>query len=595
MSVRPFLLVLLFGITIPLIGYLVSFWILGDQNQDLADAGLPSIDIICSNQELLRERDIVAACAQIDATRFLGIASVWAGFLGAATPVIIICGAMSCGFNRRRLALLFPLFVRVVLLLLSVTVLIQGAILTYTVYVAEVYTVERLHVFLVGGIGFGALFASYKLMMANAGFGRRLSVAVVGKLLADADAPNLFGYVNNLAGRLGARRPDNIVIGLEPNFFATSADVEIRGDSPKLVHGETLYISAPLTRLLSEDEFSAIIGHELGHFRGQDTLYSLKFAPVYAGLAQSIDAVSADGKGGASDLAKVPAVLALSYMYYLFSRSESAISRQREIEADQAGADASSARALATALVKLSLYAPVWSRVQGDNVERLNIGKLSRNLSAVFQAVVKYDLQSIAIQESLDDVLHTAVSHPTDTHPTLFARLQHLEIDPADLSKDDLLVPPYSAARLLDGVREIEEDLSVTEHRRLVALGHAEVPEDKDCNDNNDILRRLLCCLAAAVIRADGNCRAEEVYVAEAIGAQLIDGFDAVELREMCDEYYDIPDCAVVADLVRSLVDDGGNTAVLEYLQTIAEADGSVDSEEERVLGRIKEALRGNN
>lgn len=594
MSAKPFLLVLLFGITIPVVGYLVSSWILSDLNQDLADAGLPSFDIICSNQELLRERDIVAACAEINATQLLGTASVLAGSLGAATPVIVLCGAKLCGFDRRRLAVLFPPLVRIVLLLLSATILIQGAILTYTAYIAEVYTLERVHAFLVGGIGVGALFASYKLMMANAGFGRKLNVAVVGKLLADADAPKLFGHVNNLAGRLGARPPDNIVIGLEPNFFATSADVEIRGESPKLVHGETLYISAPLTRLLSEDEFSAIIGHELGHFRGQDTLYSLKFAPVYAGLAQSIDAVSADGKGGASDLAKVPAVLALSYMYYLFSRSESAISRQREIEADQAGADASSARALATALVKVSLYAPVWGRVQGDNVERLNIGKLSRNLSAVFQAVVKYDLQRTAIEGSLGGVLRTAVSHPTDTHPTLCARLQHLEVDPADLSKDDLLVPARSAARLVDDVREIEEDLSVTEHRRLVALGHAEVPEDNDCG-NNDVLRRLLCCLAAAVIKADGNCRAEEVYVAESVGAQLIDGFDAVELREMCDEYYDIPDCAVVADLIRSLVDDGGNTVVLRYLQTIAEADGSVDSEEERMLGRIKEALQGNN
>jgi len=56
----------------------------------------------------------------------------------------------------------------------------------------------------------------------------------------------------------------------------TSADVNILGGDTKL-EGETLHLSLPLARILTLEEIKGITGHELGHFRGADTYYSLKF------------------------------------------------------------------------------------------------------------------------------------------------------------------------------------------------------------------------------------------------------------------------------------------------------------------------------
>lgn len=120
-----------------------------------------------------------------------------------------------------------------------------------------------------------------------------------------SDAPELHGFVRDLANKLGSTPPKNIVVGLEPNFFVTNADVYSLVDR-QLLNDETLFVSAPLSRLMTKDELAAVIGHELGHFRGEDTVYSMKFAPVYAGMARAIGAMEFGDEEGASGLAKLP-------------------------------------------------------------------------------------------------------------------------------------------------------------------------------------------------------------------------------------------------------------------------------------------------
>lgn len=591
MFTRRFPVVLLVGIAIPIIGYLVGFWILSDTNRDLAEASLPNIEVICSNERAQQSSQVAAVCANFNPIILLRDASIWSGVLGLTIPFVSLFAAVMCGTKRERLSIIFPPLIRVIVILLSISVLVQGAILTYAAYVGESYAIERVHFILIGAIGLGALVAAFNLISAAAEFGKNLQTTVIGTPLSEAEEPRFFAYVNSLAEKLGARRPDNIVVGLEPNFFATSADVTVLGNDEPL-RGETLYVSAPLARLLTEAELSSVIGHELGHFRGEDTAYSLKFAPVYAGLAHSIGAVESDDNEGASGLAKLPARATLSYIYDVFSRSESAISRDRELKADQAGAEVSSAKALATTLAKVSLYAQLWSKVREDNVERLNQGKITNNLSTVFGDIAKYDIEHAEIEEIIENILSTTIEHPTDTHPTLGTRLQTLGISPSDIKKDDLLVPAHSAIVLLNSATEIEEELSVYEHRLMVALGHANIPESPESGENGgNYFLEIVYNLAASMVLADGKTEPEEIQVAEEIGARLIDGFDPVDFREICQKSNDIPDVATTAKLLRDALNEQQKKAVLHYLEAIANVDGSVALEEEKVLATIKEEI----
>ena len=96
-----------------------------------------------------------------------------------------------------------------------------------------------------------------------------------------------------------------MVVGLDPNFFVTEARVRCLNGT---LSGRTLYCSLPLARILSRAEFDAVIGHELGHFRGQDTQFSQRFYPIYRGTADSLRALGNIGVGGAGLLPLLPAV-----------------------------------------------------------------------------------------------------------------------------------------------------------------------------------------------------------------------------------------------------------------------------------------------
>jgi Zn-dependent protease with chaperone function len=45
-------------------------------------------------------------------------------------------------------------------------------------------------------------------------------------------------------------------------------------------------------------ELSAVIVHELGHFKGADTAFSLHFYSIYRGTFDSLQGVSEPGNGG---------------------------------------------------------------------------------------------------------------------------------------------------------------------------------------------------------------------------------------------------------------------------------------------------------
>ena len=573
--------VLLIVLAIPAIGFGISTWIIADVNSGLASQGLPSIQVICASEEATEDATLQAACSEFDNIRLLQRSSTYAGLLGLAIPGLIWFGSLLAGSNRARLALVFPALTRLVLLLLSVLVIMQGAILTYGAYVGESYAFERVHFVLIGCIGIGAAIAAIALVRAAFSIGKKLQTTVTGCTVSKRKAPALYGFIGDLARELGATPPKNIVIGLDPNFFVTNAEVDCLVDE-KLLSGETLFVSAPLTRLLTKDEFAAVVGHELGHFRGKDTVFSMKFAPVYAGMADAIGAMDIEGEEGALGLAKIPALAVLSYMYESFSRNERSVARERELLADQAGAEVSGAFSLATALTKVSFYSAIWPSTQEKNIERLNSGKITRNLSTVFLDSAKYDIQHTQFKEILDAVLEEKIPHPTDTHPTLAERLSGLEIASDDLDVTDILPPEQSAIELLGNYRAIEEQLTLFEHRLRVTLGQVVVPKEAQQNQ----FLNIIYLMAAAMASADGKIDPEEIGMAEAIGEKLISEFDSVDFREAC-KSGDLPDFVDLVDLLKDVLDQEMKDLLYRYLEEIAKADGLVSPAERKLLAEL--------
>jgi Zn-dependent protease with chaperone function len=490
------------------------------------------------------------------------------------------------------MAAIFPPLTTLSIMALAVTVMLQGAVLVATIYFGETYFFESFHPVLVIGIGIGAVAGALALIGAAFRMTRRASMTVVGKPVTRQDNPQLFKFVGDLARRLNAKAPGTIVLGLEPNFYVTSADIAVVGEERRRIRGETLFMSLPLARVFTQDELAAVIGHELGHFRGRDTAYSLRFAPVYQGLRHALTSISGDGQGG-TGLASLPALAVLGLLHDVFSRSEAEVSRIREFEADKAGVEAASAEALALALLKVSLYAEQWRHALDQNAVNLSRGYISRNMSRLFADRIRYDIDPTKLPEAISHLLEERIPHPIDTHPPIGARLEALGLSPTSIDPQKLMPPGETCgADLVDGLPTCEEELTTLEHRIAVTVGAASVPENRE-RTNKEIVLRAVYLLAAQILLADGKIDLNEVLQAEERGRGLFEEFDSAEFREILHHPQDIPEFDKLLELLRQLLTDEGCTMVRDYVLALVAADGRESPEERAKLDAIEDAWFG--
>ncbi len=520
MKALIFLCVLL---AVPLLGLITSYGIVVSVEANLSKGGAPvSVAEVCANTTLRANRDVGAFCNQADELFHISDASIASGLAALALPILYWLSSILLGSSRIGLAWFFPLIVRLSLIALAVIIAVQAGILVGSVYVAEAYFVGRIHGGLLILIGLGAVAVSLRLMWTAFTLGRPKETLIDG-VIAERDAhPKLHEIVKIIAKKLKARQPDNIVIGLEPTFFATSAKIRLP-NRPRPLTGETLFISLPLSRLFTIDEFVSVIGHELGHFRGSDTAYSLKFAPVYAGLSDALNKTAGQAgnhEHGAHDLMKLPAVALLSFMLEMFSRNESAISRKREYAADRAATEVAPPDALASALIKTAAYAPFWNTLLGLSRDRVVNNELFQNLSTAFFDLCRFDLDLQKLSERIDDFLCIRIVHPTDSHPPIGDRIRNLGVSLPITNVQALLGIPSTPASLSFGNLEvIEKTLTLRRHKTLAALGVYQMPKENEPNDQEAFWGTVTSCvysLGAAIANTDNGLSKHRAVAASA-------------------------------------------------------------------------------
>jgi Zn-dependent protease with chaperone function/uncharacterized tellurite resistance protein B-like protein len=573
---------------VPAGGYFLSGQIMGEVDAGLIADGFPPFQTLCAMPEAGSDDDLFAFCTEMKGLSLLMTVSIVAGIFGIAIPLVFLLASILSGTDRRRLAIIFPITVQATLVFVTVSAAMQGAVLTYGLFVAESYYLGRIHIYLIAVVGFGAAGVAYKLLMESLSFGARHENFIHAVSIGEDKAPGLHFFVTGLAEKLGARPPDNIIVGLDPTFFVTSANIRIP-DSPRPLEGETLYVSLPLTRLMSVSELAAVVGHELGHFRGEDTAYSLKFAPVYAGLGNALMATSRHSGEGLTSLAKLPAKAMLSFMMDIFAMNERGIGRERELMADEAGAEAASATALVTSLMKVSLYAQIWDYLQAENIHRLNEGKTTRNLSSLLESRARFDIEHKKIDEIIDAVAETRTAHPTDTHPTVSERMKSLGVQRAEINKSQILVPETSAVLLFRNALALEEKLTVMEHKLMADAGFVQAGH----KGRDDSTRHLapIYRVVAAIIMADGVIDINEISRAEIAGAEAFPGFDSTDFRQACDYVDDSPDPVGLAGDLNDRLDPDQKIKLVAYLKSVAESDGEIDWAEQEFIEAVAEEL----
>ncbi len=170
------------------------------------------------------------------------------------------------------------------------------------------------------------------------------------KEVNESQAPELYGIVRRLTQKAGLPMPKVYIIPQEqPNAFAT-------GRNPK---HSAVAVTEGILRLMSPEELSGVIGHELSHVKHRDILIS-SVAAVIAGaisfLANMAQWAMIFGGGRRDEREGNPlgGLLLIILAPIVALIIQMAISRSREYSADQSGAELSgNPRYLASALRKL--------------------------------------------------------------------------------------------------------------------------------------------------------------------------------------------------------------------------------------------------
>lgn len=237
---------------------------------------------------------------------------------------------------------------------------------------------------------------------------------IEGVVLRPDPALKLWRELNNMCQKLGASPPDQIVAGIDDNFFVTEVPVTVEG---RTYRGKTLFVSLALLKQLHAAEANAVLAHEMAHFSGRDTLYSKRISP----LIQRFDNYLAGLQSGGITL---PVFYFMLCFRVLFELSLSKQRRQREFRADEVAASVTSPRDLASALLRIAAYSTFRQTVEND------LFKQERALeSADVAARIEREFPQYAVgfaSELNIDTLETA--HPFDSHPPLAQRLQALGV-----------------------------------------------------------------------------------------------------------------------------------------------------------------------
>lgn len=277
-------------------------------------------------------------------------------------------------------------------------------------------------------------------------------------------APKLWARVRAIASQVGTEAPDAILIGMNTSCYVTEFPVT---HAQGIARGRTLYLSAPIMQRLSADEVSSIIGHEMGHFKGEDTLMTRKLIPSL---------IKSDGTLChlyEATLVGLPAFYAMLAFRNLFEEVISTHSRDRELAADACGALVTTSKIGALALVRYCFESEIHDVAMHEH--------MAENVT-LESALLKHRSKLLEHEDFWKNLMTHGLPHPFDSHPPVSLRVEKLGFSVLDLRAEAMQPVARSAfdewldTRLISNAVSAH-DLMVQNVQQQIAVAAASADE----------------------------------------------------------------------------------------------------------------------
>ncbi|KOU59132.1 peptidase [Streptomyces sp. MMG1533] len=305
-----------------------------------------------------------------------------------------------------------------------------------------------------------------------------------GLPVTEADEPELWRTVRDLAEQVGTRAPSRIVLTADVNA-AVSEDARLLGLLPG---PRRLYLGVPLLQGLSEAQLRAVLAHELGHYSNSDTRLA---ALTVRGRAQVLRTIThfeqradrtaareqarqekknakaeAKGKqakevdtGHAGVTYRAMAKIYIGYAK-LYFRATLAVSRRQEYAADAAAARIVGRDATASALREIPVLDAAFGFYMGSYATLGSDKGLLPPHGEVFGGFARMLTARQLELSGLRTDLPTEPLSPYDSHPPIADRVRRIEELPDDGRADEargaaldlLSAPERTLAALEDAV-----------------------------------------------------------------------------------------------------------------------------------------------
>lgn len=384
-------------------------------------------------------------------------AAFWTLILGAALLAAAgVLGALAFANRGLRYAS-FVAGWRLMTVSSAVEVTLQSAMLVFLSFWLTAYFWHNYYIKLVGLAGIAAALAVFYAIYTL--FKKLPSgYAIEGELLGEADAPRLWDRIRQLAARVNTAPPDQIIAGIDTNFFVTEAPCSVAGQA---LTGRTLFVSIPLLRVLDTAEADAVLAHELAHLGGGDTRSSAALGPK---LSQFDLYTWQMRSGGLTIVAHY--LLRLYRMIFEFALARD--SREREYTADRVAAQLTAPQSIVQSLIKISAYSSYRNTVERKLFEQEHQHSGALGIAGFVAA----GLHPYASSGEFVTAMKTAaVPHPYDTHPPLLERMRNVGHHLHESSYGAIVttVPPSTWADEIATAGAIEQRLWSDYEQRFAA------------------------------------------------------------------------------------------------------------------------------